>query len=33
MNQCDIFGLNFDAGTLEGATISNSHLDEARNRI
>jgi hypothetical protein len=26
MNQCDVFGLNFDTGTLENATLSNSHL-------
>ncbi|WP_256759887.1 pentapeptide repeat-containing protein [Cohnella sp. WQ 127256] len=26
MNRCDVYGLNFDAGTLEGATVANSHL-------
>jgi uncharacterized protein YjbI with pentapeptide repeats len=26
MNQCDVFGLNFDSGTLEDSTVSNSHL-------
>ncbi|NIK80472.1 uncharacterized protein YjbI with pentapeptide repeats [Paenibacillus castaneae] len=26
MNQCDIFGLNFDSGTLEDSTVSNSNL-------
>ncbi|GMK37522.1 hypothetical protein PCCS19_05760 [Paenibacillus sp. CCS19] len=26
MNKCDVYGMKFDAGTLEDATVSNSHL-------